>query len=64
MAAGEKFLMVIMVLWGKIIAEKILRVIFHGQKIIAGGNRQNFLGYYLHMVKILSLGWRQPAKNF
>ena len=54
MAAGEKFVRVIVV-WGKIIAVKIFRVIFHGQNIIAGGSRQMFLEYYLHMVKILSL---------
>ena len=55
MAAGEKFVRVIVRVWGKIIAAKIFRVIFHGQNIIAGGSRQNFLEYYLHMVKILSL---------
>ena len=54
MAAGEKFVRVIVV-WGKIIAAKIFRVIFHGPRIIAGGSRPKFLGYNLHMVKILSL---------
>ena len=61
MAAGEKFVRVIVV-WGKIIAVKNFRVIFHGQNIIAGGSRQNFLEYYLHMVKILSLA--AAGENF
>ena len=55
MAASEKFVRVIVKVWGKLIAAKIFRVIFHGQNIIAGGSRQKFLEYYLHMVKILSL---------